>query len=287
VRVSDLVASYEAGKTNYQLWRKNPTQTTGAGIWFDTSLSPGTPAPNYYIGSPYNATVLTRSGDGGLNHGGAVSPATKYLHKFMAMTQTATAVPLPLILADYLMFYPFLEQSDGTVATTATSSPSNPATLTRYTDGVGVQVMAVLQNADVGGVSISFGYTNTNNTPGRTSGTVVFNSQVVPGTIKNSSQAVATGRGPFIPLQAGDIGLKTIDSVTVVGADIGLFALVMVKPLLTTMIYDITGPVETDLIIDKNTLPIIEDDAFLGLISLPSGTLASSAIVGELHTYWS
>lgn len=281
MRVSDLVTSYNDGKTNYQLWSKNPTQTTGAGIWFDLSMSPGTPGPNYFIGVIGTATQLTRTKDGGLNHGGAVSPATKFLHKFLAMTQKTTAVPLPLILADYLMFYPFIEMTDGVASLT------NVATIPRYPTGAGVQVMAVLQNADVGGISINFTYTNSAGVAGRTSNTVVLNSQVVPGTIKNSSQATATGRGPFIPLQAGDTGVRSIEQVTCIGSDIGLFALVLVKPLMSTQIYDITAPVEVDNIIDKNTLPVIVDDAFLGLLCLPRGTIASSAIVGELHTFWS
>lgn len=33
-------------------WRKAPTQTTGVGVWFDLSMSPGNPVPNYYIGTP-------------------------------------------------------------------------------------------------------------------------------------------------------------------------------------------------------------------------------------------
>lgn len=281
MRVSDLVTSYDAGKTNYQLWRKNPTQTTGAGIWFDLSMSPGTPTPNYYIGVINTATQLTRSNDGGLNHGPNVSPAIKYLHKINAQTKTTTAVPLPLIVADYLMFYPFIEMTDGTTSLT------NSATIPRYTDGAGVMVMAILQNADVGGISIFITYTNSSGVAGRTSGTVVFNSQVVPGTIKNSSQATATGRGPFIPLQAGDSGVRSIEQVTCIGSDIGLFALVLVKPLMSMQIYDITAPVEVDNIIDRNAAPIIKDDAFLGLICLPSGTIASSAIFGELNTFWS
>lgn len=287
MRISDLVASYTAGQNSLQMFRKNPTQTTGTSIWFDLSMSPGTPGPNYYIGTPYNATVLAKSTDGGFNHGPNVSPYTKYFHKFMAMTQTTTAVPLPLIVMDYLMFYPFIEQSDGTVSTTATSSPSNPATLTRYTTGAGVQIMPVLTNAQVGGTTFSFGYTNSAGVAGRTTATVTANSQTVAGTLINTSAATAAGRGPFVPLQAGDSGVRSIDSVTITGSDIGLFAAVLVKPLLTTMIYDITAPVETDLIIDKNIIPTIVDDAFLSAICLPSGTVAGSAIIGEISTYWS
>jgi hypothetical protein len=287
VRVSDLVSAYDAGRTSLAIWRKNPTQTTGTSIYFDLSMSPGTPGPNYYIGTPYNATVLARSTDGGFNHGPIVSPFTKTFHKFLCMTQTATAVPLPMIVMDYLMFYPFIEQTDGTVAMTATSSPTNPATLTRYTTGAGVQIMPVLTNADVGGTQFFFTYTNSDGVAGRVTSTVTANSQTVAGTLKNTSAATAAGRGPFMPLQAGDSGVRSIDSVTIIGSDIGLFCAVLVKPLLTTMIYDITAPVETDLIIDKNIAPTIVDDAFISAIVLPSGTIAGSAIIGELSTYWS
>jgi hypothetical protein len=281
MRISDLVSSYAAGQNSLALWRKNPTQTTATSIWFDLSMSPGTPAPNYYIGTPYTATALTRSSDGGFNHGPNVSPSTKYFHKFMAMTQTATAVPLPLIVMDYLMFYPFIEQSDGTAAMT------NVVTLPRYPTGAGVQIMPVLTNAHVGGTSFSFTYTNSAGVAGRTTGTVTANTQTVAGTLINTSAATLAGRGPFVPLQAGDSGVRSIESVTITGSDIGLFAAVLVKPLLTTMIYDITAPVETDLIIDKNIVPTIVDDAFLSAICLPSGTVASSAIMGEISTFWS
>lgn len=281
MRISDLVSSYEAGRNSLQMFRKNPTQTTAASIWFDLSMSPGTPAPNYYIGTPYVSTALSRSADGGFNHGPNVSPYSKWFHKIMFMTQTATAVPLPLIVMDYLMFYPFIEQSNGTVSMT------NNITLPRYPTGAGVQIMPILTNAQVGGTSFAFSYTNSDGVAGRTTATVTANTQTVAGTLINSSAATLAGRGPFVPLQAGDSGVRSIESVTITGSDIGLFAAVLVKPLLTTMIYDITAPVETDLIINKNTAPQIIDDAFLSAICLPSGTVASSAIIGELHTYWS
>lgn len=273
MRVSDLVAAYDAGRNSLQMFRKNPTQTTGSGIWFDLSMSPGTPAPNYYIGTPYTSTRLAKSTDGGFNHGPDVSPYTKYLQKIMVMTQTTTAVPLPLIVCDYLMFYPFIEQSDGT------ANMVNSTTLSRYTTGAGVQIMPVMTNSDVGGTTFSFGYTNSSGVAGRTTATVVANSQTVAGTLKNTSPAVQTGRGPFMPLQAGDTGVRSIDSVTITGSDIGLFAAVLVKPLLTTQIYDITAPTETDLIIDKNIVPTIVDDAFLSAICLPSGTVAGLSLI--------
>ena len=224
MRVSDLVAAYDAGQNYYGLWRKNPTQTTAASIWFDLSMSPGTPGPNYYIGTPYTSTRLAKSTDGGFNHGPNVSTYTKYFHKFLAMTQTTTAVPLPLVVMDYLMFYPFIEQSDGT------TDMVNSTTIPRYTTGKGVQIMPVLTNAHVGGTQFSFTYTNSAGVAGRTTATVTANTQTVAGTLINTSAATAAGRGPFMPLQAGDTGVRSIEQVTITGSDIGLCAAVLVKP---------------------------------------------------------
>lgn len=280
MRVYDLVASYEAGRVSDLHWRKNPTQTTASGIWFDTSMSPGTPIPNYYIGSITTSTALSRANNGGLDHGPNVSPGEKYLNRFSALTVTATAAPLPMILMDYLLFYPFIEQTDGEYDLT------NSVTLPRYTDGIGVQAIAVLQNAQIGGTSFFITYTNSDGVAGRVSSTVVCNTQTVPGTLINTNATGATALGPWIPLQAGDKGIKSSQKVTFIGSDIGLFALVLVKPLMTHMIYDITAPSETYPLIDKATPYKIEDDAFLGTIVLPTGTIASSMLLGDIETFW-
>lgn len=279
--VAELISAYDNGKSKYSYWRKVPTQTTGSGIWFDLSMSPGSPIPNYYIGSIGTSTGLARSTDGGLDHGPNVSPAVKYLHKFLAMAQTTTAVPLPLIVADYIMFYPFIGQDAGDFSLT------NSTTLQRYTDGVGVQVMPVLVAGQTGGQSFYITYTNSNGVAGRVSRTVTCNTQTVNGTIIHTAPATAGANGPFIPLQQGDSGVRSIETVTYLGSDVGLMTLVLVKPLLTTAIYDITAPVEVDCFINQNQLPIIKDDAFLGMIAHPSGTLASAALNGELQTFWS
>ena len=86
-----LADAQDAGQYLYASYRKQATQTTGAGIWFDLSMSPGNPAPNYYIGSPGVFTPLKQSTDGGLRHGGNVSPARKFLRKVLVQTATATA----------------------------------------------------------------------------------------------------------------------------------------------------------------------------------------------------
>lgn len=279
--VREFVNAYDAGQYLIRSWRKVPTQTTASGIWFDLSMSPGNPVPQYYAATPLAATVLARSTDGGLDHGPNVSPSTKYLRRLMAMTQTTTAVPLPLYLMDYLMFYSFITMDVGTQDLTNTNA------LTRYTDGVGVGVMAVEVASQVGGAQFRFTYTNSNGVSGRVTPTVTCNTQVVNGTIITSAPTTAGCAGPFVPLADGDVGVRSIQQVEFLTGDVGLIALVLVKPIASLSIYDITAPVEIDYLIDQNIVPIIKDDAYLNMISHPSGTLSSAPLNGLIEVAWS
>jgi hypothetical protein len=69
-----------------------------------------------------------------------------------------------LVLCDYLLFYPFVDES-----VTDEQIMDNTATLPRYTDGDGVQMMAVVVAAQVGGGTFTVNYTNSDGVSGRTS----------------------------------------------------------------------------------------------------------------------
>lgn len=279
--VKDIVDAYDTGQFHYSFWRKVPTQTTANGIWFDLSMSPGNPVPNYYAAAPTVAIALTRSGDGGLNHGPDVAPKTKYLHKFLAMTQTSTAAPLQIRICDYLLYYPFVDMSvvEEQPLTTNISLP-------RYPNGDGVQVMAVEVASQVGGSTFYITYTNQNGISGKISSVVTCNTQVVNGTIVTSAPNTLGTSGIFIPLAQGDTGVRSIQSITFLTGDVGLISLVLVKPIASASIYDTTAPVEIDYLIDNGICPIIKDDAYLNMICSPVGTLSFAPIQGEIHTYW-
>jgi hypothetical protein len=282
VNFSSVVQSYDLGQNFYSTWRKVPTQTTASGFWFDISMSPGNPPPQYYAAAPQVSIALTKSADGGLNHGPTVSPKIKYLHKILVMAQTTTAVPLPMILLDYLMFYPFVPMDSGdSLLTTSISLP-------RYPTGIGVQILPVLVAAQTGGTQFYCTYTNQDGVAGRVTPVVTCNSQSATGTIITSASATSDSVGPFMPLQAGDTGVRSIEMVTNLTGDVGLISFVLVKPLVSTQIFDITAPVEIDYLTDRNCMcPNIVDDAFLNFIVLSNGTLASAPINGEIHTFWS
>jgi hypothetical protein len=279
--VKELVDAELDGKTSYRTWRKSPSQASSQGIWFDLSMSPGNPAPQYYAAAPGVAIALSRSNDGGLDHGNNVAPATKHLRRMTILTSTATALPMPAILCDYLMFYPFIDEG-----TTDAQPMTNIVTVPRYTTGEGVQIMAVSVAGRTGGQSFSVTYTNSSGVAGRTTELVIENSATANGNIVTSDRAVAAARGPFLPLQAGDTGVRSIESVTMAGPDVGLFTLVLVKPIAQLSLRGIDAPVEIDYLLDFGQAPVIKDDAYLNLIVCPSGTLAATALHGDLTVVW-
>ena len=282
----EMVEAQDAGQYLYASFRKQPTQTTGAGVWFDLSMSPGNPAPNYYIGAVGAFTPLKQSTDGGLRHGGNVNALgkKKFLRKLMALTPTATAAPLSCIVADYIGFYPFIDES-----VTDEQFLDNTQSPTRYTDGKGVMLMPVTVAGHTGGQTFTVNYTNSDGVAGRITQSATMSTQFVNGTILHSMQANASyvNNGPFLSLQRGDTGVQSVQSVTIGGiGDVGLFALVLVKPLATFSLYGIDAPTEVDYFTDMASMPEIKDDAYINLIALPNGTLSGAPIHGVIETTW-
>jgi hypothetical protein len=229
-------------------------------------------------------TALKQSTDGGLRHGGNVSPSKKFLRKVLALTATAAATPLPMILMDYIGFYGFIDES-----VLDEQFLDNTTPLPRHADGRGVQMMPVVVAGQTGGQTFTVSYTNQDGVAGRVTPAVTMSAQFVNGTILHSAQAAAVNEnnGPFLPLQRGDSGVRSVESVTIGGVgDVGLFALVLVKPLSTVSLRGIDAPTEIDFLTDMASIPEIEDDAYLNFLALPNGSLSGAPIVGMIETTW-
>lgn len=279
-----LADAQDSGAYLYASFRKQATQTTGAGVWFDLSMSPGNPAPNYYIGAVGAFTPMRQSTDGGLRHGGNVSPATKFLRKMLVQTATAAATPCQLLLLDYIGFYGFIDES-----VLDEQLLDNTQPLPRHADGRGVQMMPVTVAGHTGGQPFTVSYTNQDGVAGRISQAATMSTQFVNGTILNSQQAGAayTNNGPFLALQTGDSGVRSVESVTIGGVgDVGLFSLVLVKPLASIALRGIDAPTEIDYLTDMASMPQIADDAYLNFLALPNGSLSGAPLIGLIETTW-
>jgi hypothetical protein len=280
--MANIALAYSSGQSLFRSWSKAPSATTASGIWFDLSMSPGNPFAQYYFGTPLTATKLARSTDGGLDHGGAPGGSyKKILTKFEIQTVTSTAAVNTFDLLDYLMYYAGIGMDAGVQAF------SNPISLPRYTDFKGVQMMMVEQFPYVGAATFQVTYTNQDGVAGRVTPVITCNSQVSTGTIVSSNTATAGSPGKFLPLQSGDSGVQLVESIEFFTPDVGVLALVLVKPLAYFSIFENTMPNYFDLWNDFSILPEIKDDAYLNLICLPTGTVAGAQIIGNLTTIWS
>lgn len=282
VGIKQVVDAELEGRTNTFNFRKNPSQVTTQGLWFDLALSPGNPVPKYWFGTPLQATIISQSLDGGLFHGADVSPSKKYLRDTTFSSTSATGLPMPIILMDYLMYYPLIDEG-----TTDEQFMDNTNTLTRYTDGEGVQVMAISVAGRTGGQSFFINYTNQDGVSGRISKNVIENTSAALGVVVTSATATNANSCLFIPLQDGDTGVRSIESVTMLGTDVGLFSLVLVKPLVSTVLLEQTAPVKKDYLTQSSNLPEIKPDAFLNLVCLPNGALNATGILIDMKVVWS
>lgn len=276
-------AELEGRVRNYQ-WRKTPSQITTAGIWFDLANTSGMPpAKQWFDAAPLTATQVKQSTDKGIYHGANVSTSQKHLRKTINWCNSATPLPMAMMLCDYLLYYPTIDDSE-----TGLQEMDNTATLPRYTDGKGVQMMAITTGARTGGQTFTVTYTNSDGVSGRTSKIMTQNTSSVLGTVTTTvlTPTNNTSACPFIALQDGDTGVRSIEAVQMNGIDSGFMTIVLVKPLVETFIRGIDAPVEFDHLIHHNQLPQIYDDAFLGYLCLPNGSLSGVVLSGTLKVVW-
>lgn len=279
----DIKSVEDAGRVHFSSFRKTPSVATTGAIWFDFSMSPGNPNPQYYAAAPLVAQQMKRSTDGGINHGQITTGFDKYITNVGILTSSATGQPMPWILCDYLLFYPFID-----TGTNDEQFMTNSVSLPRCVSGEGVMMMAV-SVASGSGLRPSFivNYTNSSGTSGRISQTMTLNSAVTNGSIVTSTNETDVGSGVFIGLQSGDSGVRSVQSVTFTsGTDVGLFALVLVKPLISSGLLEQTAPCELDRIEEMMWPKQIEQDAFLSFVSCPAGSLSGVSFHGYLETMW-
>ena len=277
--VGAFADAYESGRVHTCHLRKVPSQASAARWWADLSMGAGNPKPQYYAAAPLAAQVL--SGYDGIFHGADKAPATMHLARLGLMTPTAALVGR-YMLADYLLYYPFVDGDD-----TDTQTLDNTTTLPRFATGAGVQVMAVLVAPSTGGGVFTFEYVNqdgvTRTSPAQACATTAGNIA----SIATSQQAVAgMPGGPFLALASGDTGVRQINSVTFSIVNGGLLALVLVRPIADLAIREINTAAEFASV-QSRPLPTIEDGAYLNLICNPAGSIAAGVLAGYAQFVWS
>jgi len=282
-----LGQAFDDGKSWISTFRKVPAATaTITGQWYDYSYASGNPIPNYYAAAPMKAAVL--EADKGIIVPRMADGGKQYLHRLSVMSNGATAGTQPLYLLDYLLYYPFVDMD----AAGEDQLMENVATLPRYTDGIGVQMMVVAQSPTVGGGRFTITYTGTDDVQYTT--TSMFCGAAQPSGALVSAVTGTGGLTPFVPLNAGVKGVKSVASCNFSVANGGLCAIVLVRPLETTIALESTSVAGIGSAVEKEALRLrggiveIKDGAFLGMLGQGvAGSLASSPLVGTIETVWS
>lgn len=256
---------------------------------------------NTFTASSSSGLLLTHTNDfGSANH-------------YTSVTFTTTGA-LPTGLNNTDVFY-LVRQSSTTskvatseanaiagtfIAYTDAGSGTNTLTVTpnRYADGAGLRMYTVATatatNTATPVVSASgFQYTNSAGNTGRVLGAVtnytVGGTSIPPlGKIFHSGVA-ASNFAPYMPLQAGDVGVRRVTqyqlSTAYGSAHAG--ALIICKPLATIPIVTAAVAGERSMVMQLPSLPRIYDGACLGLLFFPgAATAANTPIMGYLDFGW-
>jgi hypothetical protein len=297
--IAAYVDSYDSGKYWHSTFRKVPAVATTAARWFDYSGTAGNPVPNYFASSPLTAATL--EGDKGIYPGpNMVGDEKKYLRDLIVMSAgatntTTTNANQPAILLDYLLYYPFIDMD----AAGEEQLMDNTVTLPRYTDGIDVQMMMVVQATTIGGGQFTVKYIDENDVEQTTINLFCPTTASVNGELFGASAATTATMFPFLPLVGSGKGVKRVVSVTFSVANGGLAALVLVKPLWTIQLLEesrrtSTGTLESfGAAVEKEAITMtprlveVKNGAYLNFITNTlNGTVSGCPLVGMLETIW-
>jgi hypothetical protein len=289
--VADYADYRSEGAWQQSHYFKTGNPATGvAGRWLDLSMGAGHPVVNFYAAAPLTATALTNvNGNKGVYTGpNPGTGKTKHLHT-LTIDTSAAAVPSSYILADYLMYYPFIDTDSSDLQVM-----DNTATLPRYTTGEGVQCFVVSQGGMLGANFNSLctmEYTNSDGVTGRTTtfaliGTPVTGVLACAGS--NATAATTTQCSPFVPLVTGDKGIRSIQSVTVTTPIGGVCAFVLCYSLASIPQFTNVTQVEKTFFSRTGRAPMIYDGAFLHFLMTNSGTggVAPGVLRSSLTFVW-
>lgn len=293
-----LSSAADEGKTWISTYRKQVAATaTIAGQWYDYGYAGGNPIANYYAAAPLEAATLAPGR--GIILPRMTAGERLFLHRWTVMSASASATSATnanqtLMLCDYLLFYPFIDMD----AAGDAQSMIQSATLPRYTDGAGVQMIVVAQSGTVGGGRFTIDYTDSDGNP-QTTPSLFCGAAQPSGAIVHAVGA-ASGLVAFVPLNSGVKGVRSVEAVTFSIANGGLCCVVLVKPIDTLWLREgsrrtTTGTVEsfgdaaeTEAMRTRAGIAEIADGAFLGIIGRgANGSLASSVLTGTIETIWS
>lgn len=270
---------------------------TGSGVaagTYITALGTGNGQNNggtYTINISQTVTNQTITGTATANyiqHGGNVSALVKYLLNASIFSAAATCAPAIFQLVDLLAFFPICP-----VTVTGAQTMLGVQTLPRYADGKGVMAfLTAITVIGAGTPTCQLNYTNPTPASGRLTPAApslpVINTTAPIGQIVHSGTGVGK-YGPFIPLQAGDNGILSVETINFSATMVsGALALVLCKPIgLPLPLTTLGVAAERDYFNQLPSMPIIYDGACLSwLMYAGAATPVNTAYYPTIQSVW-
>jgi len=282
--INQITNNGKFGRIDYN--KTTPIAGVG-GQWTDLGMSVGFPPVNTYAGTSLTFVPTDDTwGEGAIYHGGNVSTATKHFLNASASVFAAAGAPWILMCVDQVGYVP-ITGADVTAATERTVTMTALNSGSRWPDGKGLRAYFSAEVAPTaGGPNLtSFKYTDQDGNTAQNMTTTVSMAAAagaVAGHIIHSGNA-ANRFAPFLPLLAGDYGIRDIENFTFSGGvaytGSGSLVLHLVKPLWQLPIPASGIMVERDFVNMLPSLPKIPDGACLRFLLFQTGNTSNTSPV--------
>ena len=282
-----VIAAKVAGKSRRINWNRTVVTgaTSAAGRWHEMLSGAGTGGSMVLTGTAGAGIVCNKSTAGALPIGPDVATDLRYLLKAMAVTGGATLAPATILLTDIIHIYPSCVLT-GT-PTTLSNHPTWTGTGdTRMTNAQGVQCSLVVTTAITSGNGqITPTYVDQDSNSQAAPSSLYAPATATPiGALYGQTNTAVTVGGPYMPLAAGDSGVRQITSYTInTGATSGVGAFILHRPIEEIPLAAANVPGMLEWMLGER----IYDDACLGMfIQIGGAATVNQQITGSFGTVW-
>lgn len=290
----DLDAEVRRGKYYRCFFKKTTTDINQSNLWFDVWPEAGLPIAGDFSGTAATARQFDNTTNGALDLGPAVDASGDTRH---LLGWKLTGLAGTNSLANQLIIYDRVLSYDAEVQSTSLTTMTNTNTAQRYASAgqSGMQI-ATTMNLNTLGVTTtnltSLHYTNQGGTTGRsvsTAYTLPFWTNVTGGLPNpvccphdNTNNRTLS---PFLPLQAGDQGVRKIEDYTSSANNTGTFAFALMRPIGIMWTQGSSGGVRVDFARSMFCLERVYDGACLSWLWM-AATGNTASISGYLQVGW-
>ena len=282
-----VIAAKVAGKSRRINWNKTVVTgaTSAAGRWHEMLSGAGTGGSMVLTGTAGAGIVCNKSTAGALPIGPDVATDLRYLLKAMAVTGGATLAPATILLTDIIHIYPSCVLA-GT-PTTLSNHPTWTGTGdTSRTNAQGVQCSLVVTTATTAGTGqITPTYVDQDGNSQAAPSSLYAPATATPiGALYGQTNTAVTVGGPYMPLAAGDSGVRQITSYAInTGATSGVGAFILHRPIEEIPLAAANVPGMLEWMLGER----IYDDACLGMfIQIGGAATVGQQVTGSFGTVW-